>query len=120
MAKDPENAEWAAQILKQTDDYVVIKDKYPKARFHVLVVPRKVAIDTPSDVLAEHAPLLRQMLKAAKEMISERLKEEPKATFRIGFHSSPSMQFVLVLTQFLSNVWFISDGSFSAGGCTCM
>jgi hypothetical protein len=97
IASDPTDKEWASSVLKTTEDIVVIKDKYAKARFHVLVVPRRVAVDTVGDVTVEHLPLLKEMYQTAKEMIQARLAEEPKATFRVGFHSSPSMQYARII-----------------------
>lgn len=92
IATIPSDPESSAAILKMTENHVVIRDKYPKARFHVLVVPRHAEIDTASDLTAKDVPLLKEMFALAKEMIKEQLAVDPKATFRVGFHSSPSMQ----------------------------
>ena len=43
------------------DQYVIIDDKYPKARLHGLVVARDPALLAPTDLSQEHLPLLAAM-----------------------------------------------------------
>ena len=65
--RNPDAPENAPYIFKKTDDIIVLKDKYPKAKVHLLVLPRLVQIDTPNDLLPEHIPLLERMHSVAQE-----------------------------------------------------
>lgn len=42
-------------------DCVVINDAYPKARCHALVIARTIGLNGPTDLRAEHLPLLQNM-----------------------------------------------------------
>lgn len=44
-----------------TEQYVVLDDKYPKARLHILVIARDPALLGPADLRPEHLPLLAAM-----------------------------------------------------------
>ena len=44
-----------------TEEYVIINDKYPKARLHSLVIARDPALLSPSDLRPQHLPLLLAM-----------------------------------------------------------
>lgn len=74
-------------ILNSTKDYVVVKDKFPKARHHFLVIAR---IDRPMsvfDITRDHLAMLIEMKKAADALAAEFSSEK----FKIGFHPLPSM-----------------------------
>lgn len=47
--------------MQIASDCVVINDAYPKARCHGLVIARTVGLDGPTDLRAEHLPLLQAM-----------------------------------------------------------
>lgn len=75
--------------IVQSDDLVtVIKDKYPKAKIHYLVIPKE---DIPSlkEVTYEHLPLLKHMEKVAKKVIGE--PEERDRCYKIGYHAESSL-----------------------------
>ncbi|KAK4771294.1 hypothetical protein SAY87_031826 [Trapa incisa] len=80
-------------ILELTKDVIVIKDCYPKACKHLLVLARAEHLDCLSDVREEHLELLRRMhgvgLKWAEKFLQE---DDPSLVFRLGYHSVPSMQ----------------------------
>lgn len=47
--------------MQVADQYVIIPDKYPKARLHGLVIARNPSLAGPDDLRAEHLPLLLAM-----------------------------------------------------------
>lgn len=75
------------QRVKEDDTMVVIKDKYPKAQFHYLVLP-KANIPSLWHVTKEHEDLLLHMAQVAKKLT----EEHPESEFLIGYHAVPSMQ----------------------------
>ena len=73
--------------LFEDDRIVIIKDRFPKARHHFLVLPREKIVDLAS-VTSSHIPLLEYMLEKARDRVdNERLGAE----FRFGYHAVPSM-----------------------------
>ncbi|XP_017772845.1 PREDICTED: aprataxin [Nicrophorus vespilloides] len=78
--EDPDN------IVKQDDKIVVIKDKYPKAEFHYLVIPKE-EISTLKSVDADHLVLLRYMHKVGEELA----EQHKHRTFKFGYHAEASM-----------------------------
>ncbi|XP_029648331.1 aprataxin [Octopus sinensis] len=69
------------------DQAVVIKDKYPKAKYHFLVLP-KMKISNLKSVTGDHVSLLKHMHKMGSK-IAKRSDENLK--FKMGYHSIPSM-----------------------------
>ena len=43
------------------ENYIIIRDKYPKARLHGLVIARDPSLEGPADLRQDHLPLLQQM-----------------------------------------------------------
>lgn len=78
--KDPNS------IIKNTEKVVVIKDKYPKAKVHYLVLPHE-EINSIYKLNKSHISLLEEFGNIFKE-----LKEENESELRAGFHAIPSMQ----------------------------
>ena len=68
-----------AQIIKETDDMVVIKDRSPKAPIHYLIIPKKHFNDL-REFPDEQAVLAGKMLLMAKEL--SKTLPEPNA-FRL-------------------------------------
>ena len=66
VVKHPERH--AGEIVSQSDAVIVIRDKYPKARFHYLVLP-KAGVRSLSDLNSEHVPMLEAMQVAAADII---------------------------------------------------
>lgn len=73
------------KVLEKSD-HVVIKDKYPKAEHHFLILPLE-RIQNCASLKAEHVPLLKNMVETAWELADK----YPKSRFRLGFHAIPSM-----------------------------
>ena len=80
------------RVLFETKHCVVAYDVYPKARVHVLILPR-APLAKPHELAAQHARLLRHMLHLA-EWLAPRLRDQhPELSpLRCGFHAVPSMR----------------------------
>ncbi|NWI08163.1 APTX protein, partial [Crypturellus soui] len=76
------------QVYKD-DKTVVIKDKYPKARYHWLVLPWD-SISSLRSVTKEHLELLEHMHAVGEKMI-EQCPDKETLEFRLGYHAIPSM-----------------------------
>ncbi|XP_028263949.1 aprataxin isoform X3 [Parambassis ranga] len=79
------------QVYKD-DKVVVIKDKYPKARHHWLVLPWQ-SITSLKALRAEHCDLLKHMQQVADQMV-EQCPDSTSLRFRTGYHAIPSMSHV--------------------------
>lgn len=82
--KDPK-----MQVYKD-DQVVVIKDKYPKARHHWLVLPW-ASISSLKVVTSEHLELLKHMHAVGEKVIAD-FAGSSKLRFRLGYHAIPSMR----------------------------
>ena len=92
LAKDPE-AQAQRNIFLKTRDLVVAYDLYPKAAVHLLILPRDVHLDGPTDLTAQHVPLIKQMARLAAHLAASLRASEPTlAPFAAGFHAAPSMR----------------------------
>ena len=78
-----------AMIVKSDEQTVIIRDAYPKARHHYLVLPRE---DIPSlrALNSAHLPLLEKML-ANGRALAEEIATRERVAFKCGYHASPSM-----------------------------
>lgn len=72
--------------LFEDDTIVVIRDAFPKARQHYLVVA-KDTIDSLKEVDQENLVLLEHMMAKGREFKAK----HPELEFRLGFHAIPSM-----------------------------
>ncbi|XP_039541776.1 aprataxin isoform X2 [Pimephales promelas] len=79
------------QVYKD-DRVVVIKDKYPKARYHWLVLPWD-SISSLKALRPEHVELLKHMQRVGDQMVRE-CRDAHKLHFRMGYHAIPSMSHV--------------------------
>ncbi|XP_041042180.1 aprataxin isoform X2 [Carcharodon carcharias] len=84
--QDPE-----MQVYKD-DTVVVIKDKYPKARFHWLVLPWD-SISNLKAVRRDHLTLLQHMHQVGQKLVRECLDSDT-LKFRLGYHAIPSMSHI--------------------------
>ncbi|XP_057672024.1 aprataxin [Diorhabda carinulata] len=97
----PENKlkpDWQLGLLKSmrnpkaivaTDAWVtVIKDAYPKAEKHYLILPKAYIRDLKA-LNSTHLPILRHMEKVAKYIIDI---EDKSRTFMLGYHAEPSIK----------------------------
>uniref|UniRef100_A0A1Y1N8F8 HIT domain-containing protein n=1 Tax=Photinus pyralis TaxID=7054 RepID=A0A1Y1N8F8_PHOPY len=80
--KDPES------IVMEDDLVVVIKDKYPKAEYHYLVLP-KADISSLKKVNKEHLSLLQHMQHVASDLSTD--DEHKHKNFKMGYHAEASM-----------------------------
>ncbi|XP_061100744.1 aprataxin isoform X2 [Conger conger] len=71
---------------------VVIKDKYPKARYHWLVLPWE-AVASLRALQGAHCGLLRHMQRVAERMVQQ-CPDAQSLRFRMGYHAIPSMSHV--------------------------
>lgn len=103
-SNDPEkkskpNTFWALGLLNAMDDpdlkvfsddeVVVIKDKYPKAKFHYLVLPKENISDL-KKVDNNHVELLKHMDDVGRKVVEDEIKEGHM--FKFGYHARASMQ----------------------------
>ncbi|XP_050991960.1 aprataxin isoform X1 [Labeo rohita] len=79
------------QVYKD-DRVVVIKDKYPKARYHWLVLPWD-SISSLKALRSEHIELLKHMQRVGDQMVQQ-CPDAHKLSFRLGYHAIPSMSHV--------------------------
>ncbi|XP_042341381.1 aprataxin isoform X2 [Plectropomus leopardus] len=79
------------QVYKD-DKVVVIKDKYPKARYHWLVLPWQ-SISSLKALRDEHCDLVKHMQQVADQMIQQ-CPHASSLQFRTGYHAIPSMSHV--------------------------
>ncbi|XP_033480284.1 aprataxin isoform X2 [Epinephelus lanceolatus] len=79
------------QVYKD-DKVVVIKDKYPKARYHWLVLPWQT-ISSLKALRDEHCDLVKHMQEVADQMIQQ-CPDATSLRFRTGYHAIPSMSHV--------------------------
>ncbi|NWU87173.1 APTX protein, partial [Onychorhynchus coronatus] len=77
------------QVYKD-EKTVVIKDKYPKARYHWLVLPWE-PISSLKSVTRDHLELLEHMHAVGQKMI-EQCPARESLEFRLGYHAIPSMR----------------------------
>jgi len=95
----PDDPESKAATVKTTEDVLVIRDKFPKAKVHLLVVPRVARIDTPNDLKPEHLPLVEAMYTTAQQVTKEFAIYKSSATIHISNH------FVLVVSSAKMRAW---------------
>lgn len=79
-------------IVKSDEQTVIIRDAYPKARHHYLVLPKE---DIPNlrALKGSHLNLLERMLENGRSLAEEVKSKEgsESVTFRLGYHAHPSM-----------------------------
>ncbi|XP_054842374.1 aprataxin [Eublepharis macularius] len=92
------------QVYKD-ERVVVIKDKYPKARYHWLVLPWQT-ISSLKAVTGEHLELLEHMHVTGERMLRQ-CPEEDSLRFRLGYHAIPSMSHLHlhVISQEFDSPW---------------
>ncbi|XP_008935864.1 PREDICTED: aprataxin, partial [Merops nubicus] len=76
------------QVYKD-EKTVVIKDKYPKARYHWLILPWD-PISSLKSVTRDHLELLEHMDAVGQKMV-EQCPARESLEFRLGYHAVPSM-----------------------------
>lgn len=84
-----------AKIVFEDDDVIAFHDRAPLAPVHILIIPKK-HIESIADISVEDAPLMGQMIYAAKK-IAEDLKISEKGyklLFRVGRHGGQEVQHI--------------------------
>ncbi|XP_067409418.1 aprataxin isoform X4 [Emydura macquarii macquarii] len=79
------------QVYKD-ERVVVIKDKYPKARYHWLILPWD-SISSLKLVTKEHLQLLEHMHAVGEKLVQQCLDKD-SLKFRLGYHAIPSMSHI--------------------------
>ncbi|RZC42251.1 DcpS C and/or HIT domain containing protein [Asbolus verrucosus] len=97
--KSKTSGHWSQGLLSSVDDpnyFVksddmvnVIKDKYPKAKYHYLVIAKE-NISSLKSVTIKHAALLKHMEDVGLEIVNDK-KHKGNIEFKIGYHAEPSM-----------------------------
>lgn len=80
-----------ADVVFYDSRVVAIRDRFPKAKIHLLIIPRE-RIDNLSALLPAHLSLLEHMQTVAASLIEQQLHTNPSLSFRTGFHALPSMR----------------------------
>ncbi|XP_078693908.1 aprataxin-like [Branchiostoma floridae x Branchiostoma belcheri] len=98
-AQPAKKGHWSMGLLSSMEDpalkvdsddrVVIIKDKYPKARYHWLVLPKE-NIPSLKAVSSKQLDLLKHMHKKGQELI-DRTEDAKHLSFRLGYHAIPSM-----------------------------
>jgi len=81
---DPSN------VLFEDADLCVIRDKYPKAKTHLLVLAKDPNLVTLKNLKSEHADLVRKMVKVGLDQ-AQSLDGVDSSEVKAGFHAVPSM-----------------------------
>lgn len=74
--------------VKSDNQIVIIKDKYPKATFHYLVLPKE-DISNLKKLTEKHVQLLEHMETEGKKLIET--DKHKKNNFKFGYHAEASM-----------------------------
>ncbi|RIB22316.1 HIT-like domain-containing protein [Gigaspora rosea] len=73
------------------DGIVIIWDKYPKAKIHLLVMPRQ-KIDSIEDLRKQDLNLIEILKRKGQQIIDHFKENDPNLVFRMGFHAIPSLR----------------------------
>ncbi|KAF9086669.1 hypothetical protein BGX29_001290 [Mortierella sp. GBA35] len=74
------------------DNHVIIKDAFPKAKVHLLVMPRR-PINKVTDLVGEAGiRTVEELVRVATTRLATLKKENPHLEFKTGFHIIPSMK----------------------------
>lgn len=76
-------------VFIKTDELVVIRDKFPKAKHHFLILPTNKNIDNIYDLRKEDIPLINEMELLATNVVE--VLGKTMDIFKLGFHAEPSM-----------------------------
>lgn len=81
------NHTMTSEIIDENSDFMVIKDIFPKAPVHLLIIPKK-HIPSVTDLGAEDANLIGQMVMAGKQAAEKQGVAETgyKLIFTVGKH----------------------------------
>ena len=77
-------------IVKENDSIMIIRDAYPKAKHHFLVLPKE-NISSLRALNPSHLSLLQRMLEFGKSLEEEITRKDSTVNFQHGYHAVPSM-----------------------------
>lgn len=81
-------------VYYEDEQCLIIYDGYPKAKRHLLLIPKKEIISDalqPTQLRQKHLQALRQ-LHAVATTVAKRLSENGARTVRCGYHAIPSLE----------------------------
>ena len=91
---------WSMKLLQSMEDpnmvvesdslTVTIKDAFPKAKHHYLILPKE-SISSLSSLTAKHVSLLEHMDERGQSLTKQLTDKNPNLEFRQGYHAVPSM-----------------------------
>lgn len=84
--KDPDR--YRQFIFAEFDDSMVIYDAFPKAKIHLLLIPKK-RIDKPTDLSLAHLDLIIKLKEQSKQIVKW-FKETFRINCVVGVHAIPS------------------------------
>lgn len=87
IVEDP--SKYMDQVIHVDAEVLVMKDKFPKAKTHLLVLPRQ-RIDSIYDLRKEHVPVVEAM-RSFGQQIADAESDAKGVELRMGFHAVPSM-----------------------------
>ncbi|RUS35046.1 HIT-like domain-containing protein [Jimgerdemannia flammicorona] len=79
------------QMVWYDEAMVVVRDKFPKAQAHFLVMPRR-PIDGLTSLTQKDVPTLEALINCGGSTVDKMKAENPHLEFRMGFHAIPSMR----------------------------
>ncbi|EPZ32375.1 Scavenger mRNA decapping enzyme C-term binding domain-containing protein, partial [Rozella allomycis CSF55] len=89
------------EIIYSDSQVVMIKDMYPKSKYHYLILPRNPHLLSILDLNESHIPLLRHF----KEVAARDIPQHAKSTeFNMGFHMIPSMNFFMKIDEIIQQL----------------
>ncbi|KAK9332606.1 HIT-like domain-containing protein [Lipomyces starkeyi] len=108
LVQNPESFVKSGEVIKYTDDYVLIPDKFPKASVHLLILPRDLTRTRlhPFQALCPNATKIigtkdyydkmSKIVRECEDYAIKQLEDLHKRKFtvedlKVGIHSTPSM-----------------------------
>ena len=98
--KSKSSGHWSMKLFQSMQDpnfvvesdslTVIIKDAFPKARHHYLILPKE-HITSLNSLTTKHVDLLKHMDGRSQSLIKRLVDKNPDLEFRYGYHAVPSM-----------------------------
>ena len=70
----------------QDEQIYMFEDKFKKAEFHYLIIPKVHMRDSNHILTYEHMNLVEHMIQQAKTYVHETLKRDPNSEMQLHFH----------------------------------
>ena len=80
----------AESIYLRSEDVTIVKDAFPKAKIHLLVLPN-CKLDSLEVLTSAHVPILLKMIETANQVCTDLVLKNPRLQIRSGFHAIPSL-----------------------------